>query len=138
MNSDTRAAIRWSFGAASWVACAIAGAKFWPKHPFAGGAIGVIVVAPAINAVVNAVLPKASDNPLPDRAAVSRPAEGPRANYTEVPIPATPGGVANSDVVIAEAPRANTTGLVYMGLDRSGNPIYRPTQTRGTQDRFGR
>lgn len=138
MNSDTRAAIRWSFGAASWVACAIAGAKLWPKHPFAGGAIGVIVVAPAINAVVNAVLPKASDNPLPDSTSTSRPAEGPRANYTEVPIPAIPAGVANSDAVISEAPRANTPELVYMGRDRSGNPIYRPTETRGTQGRFAR
>jgi hypothetical protein len=102
-------AIRWSLGAASWVACAIAGAKLWPKHPFAGGAIGVIVVTPAISAIVNAVLPKASDNPLTDSVAVSRPAEGPQANYTEVPIPATPAGVANSDEVIkpAEAPRAN-------------------------------
>jgi hypothetical protein len=102
MDSETRAAIRWSFGAASWVACAIAGAKLWPKHPFAGGAIGVIVVAPAISAVVNAVLPKASDDPLPDSVAVSRPAEGPQANYTGVPIPAIPAGVANSDAVFVE------------------------------------
>jgi hypothetical protein len=62
VKPDTRLAIQWSVAAASWVGCAIGGAKLWPKHPIAGGAIGVIIVAPAINAVVNAILPRAPDS----------------------------------------------------------------------------
>lgn len=65
MNPDTRNAIRWSVAAASWVACAVGGAKLWPKHPIAGGAIGVIIVAPAINAVANAILPRSEDRARP-------------------------------------------------------------------------
>lgn len=109
MKPDTRLAIQWSVAAASWVGCAIGGAKLWPKHPIAGGAIGVIVVAPAINAVVNAVLPKAE-------APTTQP-ERPRANYTEVPIPVVAEGVSNSEAYV----------------DRNGNPMYRARQTRGSQ-----
>ena len=111
MKPDTRLAIRWSFAAASWVGCAIGGAKLWPKHPIAGGAIGVIVVAPAINAVVNAVLPKAEVPPSQPQS------ERPRANYTEVPVPVVAEGVSNSE----------------RDVDRAGNPIYSSRHTRGTQ-----
>ena len=109
MKPDTRLAIQWSVAAASWVGCAIGGAKLWPKHPIAGGAIGVIVVAPAINAVINAVLPKAE--------APQATPERPASNYA---------GASRENVT-----QRRDTDSVYMGNDRAGQAVYRPRYTRG-------
>lgn len=77
MKAETRLAIRWSIAAASSVGCGIAGSRLWPKHPFAGGLIGVVIVAPVINSIVDAVLPAAAVAPVAS--------EAPRANYAGAP-----------------------------------------------------